>query len=476
MRTAATPRGHAMTRQLTSGIDAAWSPYDPKADGPWDLTRVVHLHRRAGLAASWEGLQRDLKDGPGPSVARLLDGRARGPAEGVPEGFEATSALLADAAVASNDPSRLKAWWVYRMLFGPDPLGERLTLMWHDHFATSNLKVDDLAAMRRQNDTLRRLARAPFGELLNAAVRDPALLIWLDAPANRKGHPNENLARELMELFTLGVGHYAEADIKEAARALTGWTVADGAFREDPARHDDGDKSLFSRSGRWSGGDLMEILLDRPATADRLAWRLGRTFFGEGAVDGPAVAALAEGLRANGLDIGWGVATILRSRAFFAPANLRSKVLDPVGLVVGSARALGLWERPPSTLVMADWAARLGQDLFYPPNVGGWPGGRSWLSARAVVGRANFAAAVVDGQGIGRPSPLDALGLAERHGRGRDRGDSIAFFAQLFLGAEPGPTWRGRVEEAMGPPSSWGADEARRVVALILACPEAQLG
>ena len=465
-----------MRRQPTSTIDAAWSPYDPDADGPWDLTRVVHLHRRAGLAASWGELQRDLKEGPGPSVARLLDGKARGPAEGVPEGFETTSALLADAAVASGDPARLKAWWVYRMLFGPDPLGERLTLMWHDHFATSNLKVDDLAAMRRQNDTLRRLARAPFGALLNAAVRDPALLHWLDAPANRKGHPNENLARELMELFTLGVGHYAESDVKEAARALTGWTVADGAFREDSARHDDGAKSLFGRSGRWSGGDLVAILLDRPATADRLAWRLCRTFFGESAIDGRAVAALAEDLRSHGLDLGRGVATILRSRAFFAETNVRSKVLDPVGLVVGSARALGLWERPPSTLVLADWAARLGQDLFYPPNVGGWPGGRSWLSARAVVGRANFAAAAVDGQGIGCTTPLDALGLADRHGRGRDRGDAIAFFAQLLIGSEPGPAWRGRVEAATGPSSSWGAEEARRTVALILACPEAQLG
>ena len=114
------------------------------------------------------------------------------------------------------------------MYWGPDPLGERLTLLWHNHFATSNDKVSDLAAMRRQNELFRRHARAPFADLLNAAVRDPALLVFLDAPANRKGHPNENLARELMELFTLGIGHYTEADVKEAARALTGWTVTDG--------------------------------------------------------------------------------------------------------------------------------------------------------------------------------------------------------------------------------------------------------
>ena len=119
------------------------------------------------------------------------------------------------------------------MLFGPDPLTERLTLLWHDHFATSNRKVDNLALMRRQNELFRKLGRGPFGELLGAVVRDPALLIWLDAPSNRKGHPNENLARELMELFTLGIGHYTEDDVKEAARALTGWRVDAGCLRRD---------------------------------------------------------------------------------------------------------------------------------------------------------------------------------------------------------------------------------------------------
>jgi uncharacterized protein (DUF1800 family) len=476
MKTAVPSRGDVMNRQSTATTEATWSPYDPKADGPWDLRRVVHLHRRAGFAASWSELQRDVKQGPAASVARLLGGTARGSPEGVPEAFEATSTVLADAAVASGDPARLKAWWVYRMLFGPDPLGERLTLMWHDHFATSNVKVDELALMRRQNDTLRRCSRAPFGELLNAAIHDPALLAWLDAPANRKGHPNENLARELMELFTLGVGHFGENDVKEAARALTGSTVADGGFRDESARHDDGEKAILGRKGRWSAGDLVKILLDQSATAERLAWRLCRTLFGEKAIDRPAVSALAEGLRANGLDIGWGVATILRSRAFFAEANQRSKVIDPVGFVVGPARALELWADPPSTLVLADWAARLGQDLFYPPNVGGWPGGRSWLSARALVGRTNYATAVVQGQGIGRSTPTDFLGLAERHGRAGTRDDSVTFFAELLAGGDPAAGWTERIEAASGSPTSWGLDAARRVVALMLASPEMQLG
>ena len=128
------------------------------------------------------------------------------------------------------------------MLFSPDPLGERLTLMWHNHFATSNLKVSDLGAMRRQNDIFREFARAPFGELLRRAIKDPALLDWLDAPANRQEHPNENLARESMELFTIGVGNFTEKDVKEAARALTGWSYKPDGFREFPQYHDDGEK------------------------------------------------------------------------------------------------------------------------------------------------------------------------------------------------------------------------------------------
>src|SRR5438067_4870672 len=228
-----------------------WAPYAPDDKTPWDLRRVVHLHRRAGFAATWQEIQRDLKDGPKASIVRLLQGKAR--SQGVPEDFVAVAAKLGRLAAEAGDLGRLKAWWVYRMLFGPDPLAERLTLLWHNHFATSEDKVRSLAAMRRQNETFRKLARAPFGKLLNAAVREPALLLYLDAPSNRKGAPNENLARELMELFTLGVGPYSEADVKEAARALTGWTVEEGQFAEETARHDDGDKTLLGKKGRWTG-------------------------------------------------------------------------------------------------------------------------------------------------------------------------------------------------------------------------------
>jgi uncharacterized protein (DUF1800 family) len=446
-----------------------WAPYVASDKAPWDLRRVVHLHRRAGFAATWKELHRDLNDGPNTSVTRLLRGQAR--REGLTEDFD----LVADAlATQVRDAAHLKAWWVYRMYWGPDPLGERLTLLWHNHFATSNEKVRDLAVMRRQNEIFRRHARAPFGELLAGVVHDPALLIWLDAPANRKGKPNENLARELMELFTLGIGHFSEQDVKEAARALTGWTVSDGKFRVDRGQHDRDEKTILGRNGAWQGDDLVKLLLENPATSRRLAWRLCDWLMGEGAVEAAGREALAAGLREHHLDIGWAVETVLRSRAFFADPNLGSRLLGPVEYVVGVARAMECFDPPPSGQVLAERAARLGQDLFYPPNVGGWPGGRTWLATQAIVGRANYAAALVEGKLWARPMGLDGLALARRHGRGRDLEDLLAFYAELFTGAAP-DDWRKRLRAALGPRAGLDAGTVAAALALTAAAPEAQL-
>jgi uncharacterized protein (DUF1800 family) len=447
-----------------------WAPYVPSDKAPWDLRRVVHLHRAAGFAATWKELQRDLKDGPEPSVTRLLTGQTR--AEGVPDDFAAfADTLLRDAW----DMLHLKASWLYRMYHGPDPLTERLTLMWHNHFATSNRKVNNLAAMRRQYLLLRKHGRGPFGELLRAVVHDPALLIWLDAPANDKGSPNENLGRELMELFTLGVGNYTESDVKEAARALTGWTVAKDQFHEDAAQHDASEKTVLGRKGAWTGDDLVRILLEQPATARRLAWRLCDELLGEGSVTGDGLDALAAGLSAHDLDIGWAVQTVLRSQVFFADKNLGSRAFGPVEYVVGVARALECFDPPPNGLVLAEWCARLGQDLFYPPNVGGWPGGRAWLSTQAIIGRANYAAALVSGELATRSVRLDGLALARRHERGRDLDDFLAFGAELLTGAPPDAAWGKRLRAALGPKATLDAKTGAAALALTAASPEVQL-
>ena len=432
--------------------DDPWAPYAPSAAEPWDRRRVVHLHRRAGFGATWEEAERDLADGPGPSVDRLLTGL---PDTGE---FEATAARLADAAMASPEPGRLKGWWADRMLRSPDPLGERLTLMWHDHFAAANRKVDDLGAMRRQNEAQRRLARGPFAALLGAMLRDPALLAWLDAAGNTREHPNENLARELMELFTLGVGRYAEADVKDAARALTGWRVVDGRARFVASRHDDTPKAILGRTGPAGLDELLGRLIDHPATPLRLAWRLCKEFLGESTAPPDALRALADGLRANDLDIGWGVATILRSGLFHGGPDLGARVAGPAEFVVGAARSLGLVDPAPSTPVLADAMARLGQDLLDPPNVGGWPGGRAWITTRSALGRAAYASMLVGGLDIGLPEPVDPRALAARHGRAADP----TFFPRLLLGLDAPAV-------PLDDPKS-----AHRALSRLLASPEVQ--
>jgi uncharacterized protein (DUF1800 family) len=326
--------------------------------------------------------------------------------------------------------------------------------------------------MRRQNETHRRLARARFGELLAAAIREPALLVYLDATANRKGRPNENLARELMELFTLGIDHYTESDVKAAARALTGWTFEDGELRELPAEHDDGEKTILGKTGRWSGSQLVAMLADQPATAHRLASRLCGLFMGEQAVDAPAVAALAAGLRDHHLDIGWGVETILRSQAFFASANIRTRVLGPAEFVIGACRTLLPLAPPPSTLSLAGWIRQLGQDLFNPPNVGGWPEGRAWLTGKSIIARTKFAAALVEGRSLGLPDPIDASAMSRAQGRTTSV-DGIADAASTLLhGSALSLQERRRLVPMI---SDRTPESLRRAVALVVASPESQL-
>jgi uncharacterized protein (DUF1800 family) len=395
----------------------------------------------------------------------MLDKAAR-------DDFEAMARTIGDAAVASGNPNRLKAWWIYRALFSPDPLGERLTLMWHNHFATSNRKVQNLTLMREQNDLIRAHCRAPFGELLQAVVKHPAMLVWLDADANRKGHPNENLARELLELFTLGLGHYTEAEVQSAARALTGWAVVGGQFGFREARHDANEKLFLGRRRALNGDQLLEALLEHEATAERIASRVCSLFFGERAVDEPHRHALAAGLRKNRLNIDWAVETVLRSRLFFADENLRGRIAGPVEWCIGTVRALECAHPAPSTLLLAEWVTRMGQDLFYPPNVGGWKEGRSWLGSHGVLGRANFSAALVDGR-IWHPSQQrDLWQLIGRHRETDDLTEAVTWLAELLWGVAPAEP----IAEIVAAANQEKPDrQLGHALALLLARPESQL-
>lgn len=414
---------------------AAWKPYEVTERCPWDLRRVHHLHRRAGFGAHWSESQRDLQAGPDAAVDLIFGKGTLASSTTETDDFDSLQQLIGDAAVSSGDINRLKAWWFYRILYSGDPLTERMTLMWHNHFATSNLKVASAAMMKRQNDLLRRHAMGKFGDLLRAVVKDAAMMVWLDAKANRKGKPNENLARELMELFTLGVGHYSETDVKEVARALTGWTVRGGDFEQVAAYHDDGTKQVLGEQGDFDGDDVLAILLKQGPLARRIAMRLCEVFFGEDPITDDALDELASGLRDHDLDIGWGVETILRSEAFFADDNIGNRVLDPIPFMIAPLRGLEMLDPPPSTLLLAEWAAKLGQDLFHPPNVFGWPGGRSWLTTRTMIGRANYVSALCRGE-LHRPNrPPDIGALATKHGFSTPA-ERTKFTSMFLLGHE----------------------------------------
>jgi uncharacterized protein (DUF1800 family) len=196
---------------------------------------------------------------------------------------------------------------------------------------------------------------------------------------------------------------------------------------------------------------------------------------GEKGVNAAALDTLAAGLRAHDLDVGWAVRTVLRSGAFFAETNLGTRVLGPVEFLVGTARAYECFDPPPSSLVLGEWAAQLGQDLFYPPNVGGWPGGRTWLTTQGIIGRANYAAALVEGQLWTRPVRFDAIALAQRHGRGRDLDDLLTFAAELLTGSPPDAAWRKRILAALGVNAKLDTETARAAVALVAASPEMQI-
>lgn len=409
-----------------------WKPYEPSAAAPWNRKRAVHLHRRAAFGATWAELERDLAGTPQEAVSRLLEGQSR--IDAVPSDYDATAAMLTDAAASSQLDRRLKAAWAYRMLFSPDPLTERLTLLWHDHFATSNRKVENLKFMRAQNDSLRQHARGKFADLLTAAVHSPATLVWLDADKNTAEQPNENLGRELLELFTLGIGNYTEQDVKQAARALTGWRVSGDAFRFQPQRHDAAEKTILGQTTTFDGDALLALLVAQPATSKRLAQKICRMLLTEPLADEAAIDALAEQLRASNLDLGQAVETVLRSERFFADENVAAVVGAPPQFAIAAVRTLECFAPPPSTLLLADWMARMGQDLYYPPNVGGWPQGQAWLTSATIVARANFAAALVGGRLTQSAAPPDFAKLTARHGAGTELKQQVAWLAELMHG------------------------------------------
>ncbi len=283
----------------------------------------------------------------------------------------------------------MRTWWMHEMITTPSPLTEKMTLLWHNHFATVADKVRPAILMFRQNEILRTHALGNFGTLLREVSKDPAMLVFLDQAQSRKGAPNENFAREVMELFTLGEGHYTERDIKEAARALTGWSVDvdTGEFRFRTGMHDTGSKTILGKTGNFGGDDVLGLLLAHEATARFIVRKLWLEFISP-KPDEQQVAHFAQVFRAENYEIAPLLRAMLASDAFYAPESRASLIKSPVDLIVGTLRQFKFEVHDAAPFAVL--SRQLGQDLFQPPNVRGWPGGEVWVNTNSLLARKSF--------------------------------------------------------------------------------------
>ena len=287
------------------------------------------------------------------------------------------------------ETNRVAYWWADRMVASNNPLQEKMALFWHGHYAVNESKVRDYRKLLNELELFHEMGTGSFRDLMVAVAQDPAMLSFLDAGVNLKGAPNENFAREIMELFTMGVGNYSETDIREAARAFTGWNYVDLDFVINEDQHDDGIKNFLGHSGNFDGIEIIDLIMEQPVTAEYIASKIYRFFVRE-----ELSQALAEKLGNTLRDADYDVATLLEtiflSKDFYSAPSIGSQIKSPVQLAVSTYRKLGL-ESAPGVPDFNRATGALSQSLFRPPTVAGWAGGRSWMTPGLLLERGNFA-------------------------------------------------------------------------------------
>ncbi|WP_343602397.1 DUF1800 domain-containing protein [Mycobacterium sp.] len=397
------------------------TPADPASRGPnasGDREEIAHLLRRAGFGASADELDDCAAAGYASTVEALLNP----PAETATYGCYADQDLVDryfTASVGARSPESAWPQWMWRLLTTTCPLREKMALFWHGLFATAAKYPVPCSALLDQIEMFRQRGMGSFEELLRCLSRDPAMLFWLDNPSNRKDAPNENYGRELLELFTMGVGNYTEDDVKAAARAFTGWSVGPlmpqfflGVFPAwfvyNDADHDAGEKRFLGQVGAFNGDDVIAIIVKQPATARFIAERLYRFFV----ADEPDESGRAEiaRLAAVFMETDGDVRSLLR--AIFTSDHFRSqqvryrKVKSPVELMVGTARLTGRWFLPSDDVAELAYNTHfMGQSLLNPPSVEGWHEGEEWIDSAGLIERINCAAAEIarpDAPGVSR--------------------------------------------------------------------------
>ena len=383
------------------------------APDQWNPETAAHLALRAGFGQIPDESKKWFQQGLEATLNHLLQtapDNVAPPQWAYPTRDEDLLQRIRNPATTADDKAQLQRdlnvrkgdymadlinWWTLRMCHSPAPLVEKMTLFWHGHFATS---ADKVSAYRMwlQNETIRRYALANFGTLVKAISCDPAMIAWLDLGASQKEHPNENFARELMELFTLGEGHYTEDDVKAGARAFTGYRVAGPAeqFRFAANQFDSSEKTFLGKTGTWRGDQVVDIILAQPQCAKFIATKIWRFF----AYDDPAPAlvdALSEELRRCRYELKPFMKMLFSSQEFFSAQARNAVIKSPVQFLVQAQKTLGL--PLPSGQPLVVIYRQLGQTPFYPPNVKGWDGGKSWINTATLTYRYELARELVYG-------------------------------------------------------------------------------
>ncbi len=444
----------------------AWRPFEPTSERPWDKNLVSHLYRRAGFGVDFATIEAVVKRTPTEVVDELISGKSES------TDFGTTANALAEASLAGGDPKQLSAAWVYRLLFTPNQLLEKTTLFWHGHFATGAEKVNNARMMWNQNQLLREHALGNFGELAHKIAQDPAMLIYLDSAINRKAHPNENFARELMELFCLGEGNYTEADVLELARCFTGWEIKSEKFRENRYQHDTGTKKVLNQRGNFDGQDGVRIVLEQPSTERFLARKWYRFFISdEPEPTDELLKPLADTFRTSDLQIAPALKTLLGSNLFFSKHAMARKIKSPVELVIGVLRSL---KATTNTQLVAKGLLDIGQGLFYPPNVKGWDGGRAWINSSTLLGRANLMADIL-GNDATRFDGKSLSQYLEGH-KVHTTEEAIAHFEQCLLAVRLDETKRVQLRESADVHSGDVERRMRSLLHAMTSLPICQLG
>jgi uncharacterized protein (DUF1800 family) len=388
-------------------VMTALRPYD----GPWDDRLAAHLLRRAGFSGTPDEIARYAamsSHDAAESLIHFADTSQLPPPPSVMEyptppgvAFKALDdmakrqASQARRKEAVGDIVALQLWWLNRMLATPAPLQEKMAFVLHGHFTTAAIEKGVWPNLvLAQNQLFRQYALGNLHDLTLAVSKDPGMLLYLDNAENNKSHPNENYARELMELFTLGIGNYTEEDIRQSARAFTGWTIdrQTGEFTFNARTHDDDTKTFLSRTGNFDGSDIVDIIYHQRAAETFWATSLLSAFV----YDDPEpelVNEFANVISRNKFELAPSMSMLLRSNVFYSPRAYRALVKSPVEFVVGAHKQMGL-----NTIVDGTPAGlrAMGQVLFYPPNVAGWPGGANWLTSQMLIARENFIAKMVN--------------------------------------------------------------------------------